>query len=143
MEWEGVRIPRQYFLETILAEILHLSGKKISHSGIIILLIIIEFTSLTGELVPKSVVDVVTIVGDVVDVKEVVSIVVKEENVLIRLLRLLEKVILPSKNGKQSIEISRKNSLIKILHALRGGKGGAETSSLLPMLETCIPESLW
>ena len=52
-------------------------------------------------MVPKSVVDVVTIVGDVVDVKEVVSIVVKEENVLIRLLRLLEKVILPSKNGKQ------------------------------------------
>ena len=59
-----------------------------------------KFIILTGELVPKSVVDVVTIVGDVVDVKEVVSIVVKEENVLIRLLRLLEKVILPSKNGK-------------------------------------------
>ena len=59
-----------------------------------------KFILLTGELVPKSVVDVVTIVGDVVDVKEVVSIVVKEENVLIRLLRLLEKVILPSKNGK-------------------------------------------
>ena len=98
MEWEGVRIPRQYFLETILAEILHLSGK--SHSKIIILLIVIELSLLTGELVPKSVVDVVTIVGDVVDVKEVVSIVVKEENVLIRLLRLLEKVILPSKNGK-------------------------------------------
>ena len=38
----------------------------------------------------------VTIVGDVVDVNEVVSIVVKDENVLIRLLRLLEKVILPS-----------------------------------------------
>ena len=65
------------------------------------MLIVIELSLLTGELVPKSVVDVVTIVGDVVDVKEVVSIVVKEENVLIRLLRLLEKVILPSKNGKQ------------------------------------------
>ena len=63
-------------------------------------MIIVKFIILTGELVPKSVVDVVTIVGDVVDVKEVVSIVVKEENVLIRLLRLLEKVILPSKNGK-------------------------------------------
>ena len=59
-----------------------------------------KFIILTGELVPKSVVDVVTIVGDVVDVKEVVSIVVKEENVLIRLLRLLEKVILPSNNAK-------------------------------------------
>ena len=63
-------------------------------------MIIVKFVILTGELVPKSVVDVATIVGDVVDVKEVVSIVVKEENVLIRLLRLLEKVILPSKNGK-------------------------------------------
>ena len=68
------------------------------------MLIVIELSLLTGELVPKSVVDVVTIVGDVVDVKEVVSIVVKEENVLIRLLRLLEKVILPSKNGKQSMK---------------------------------------
>ena len=47
-------------------------------------------------------VDVVTIVGDVVDVKEVVSIVVKEENVLIRLLRLLEKVILPSKKTENN-----------------------------------------
>ena len=64
------------------------------------MLIVIELSLLTGELVPKSVVDVVTIVGDVVDVKEVVSIVVKEENVLIRLLRLLEKVILPSNNAK-------------------------------------------
>ena len=89
-------------------------------------------------------VDVVTIVGDVVDVKEVVSIVVKEENVLIRLLRLLEKVILPSKNGKIINERNlTEKRLTKILHALRGGKGGAETSSLLPMLETCIPESLW
>ena len=65
-------------------------------------LIVIRFILLTGELVPKSVVDVVTIVGDVVDVKEVVSIVVKEENVLIRLLRLLEKVILPSKKTENN-----------------------------------------
>ena len=108
------------------------------------MLIVIELSLLTGELVPKSVVDVVTIVGDVVDVKEVVSIVVKEENVLIRLLRLLEKVILPSKKRKIINEKSlTEKRLTKILHALRGGKGGAETSSLLPMLETCIPESLW
>ena len=38
----------------------------------------------------------VTIVGEVVEVSEVVSMVVKDENVLILLLRLLEKVILPS-----------------------------------------------
>ena len=65
-------------------------------------------TVLTGELVPNSVFDVVTIVGDVVDVNEVVSMVVKDENVLIRLLRLLEKVILPSE--KYEIHFQKLNS---------------------------------
>ena len=40
--------------------------------------------------------DLLVIVGDVVDVKEAVSIVVNEENVLNRLLLLLENVMEPS-----------------------------------------------
>ena len=38
-------------------------------------------------------------VGEVVDVRDVVSMVVKDENVLKRLLRLLENVMEPSKKG--------------------------------------------
>ena len=40
--------------------------------------------------------DLLVIVGEVVDVKEAVSIVVNEENVLNRLLLLLENVMEPS-----------------------------------------------
>ena len=43
--------------------------------------------------------DLLVIVGDVVDVKEAVSIVVNEENVLNRLLLLLENVMEPSEKN--------------------------------------------
>lgn len=69
-------------------------------------------TSLKGNLL--LLVTVLVPVGDVLEAKEVVSIVVKDENVLNRLLRLLENVMDP--------------------YALLGGKGGAETSSELPIL---------
>ena len=56
--------------------------------------------NLTGETLPVPVWskfdEDVTIVGDVVEVNDVVSMAVKDEKVLILLLRLLENVILPS-----------------------------------------------
>ena len=46
--------------------------------------------------------DLLVIVGDVVDVKEAVSIVVNEENVLNRLLLLLENVMEPSEKNNNT-----------------------------------------
>ena len=60
--------------------------------------------NLTGETLPvpawSKFDDDVTIVGEVVEVNDVVSMAVKEEKVLILLLRLLENVILPSEKNK-------------------------------------------
>merc|ERR1711953_1014150 len=69
-----------------------------------------------GDFSPETF-DRFVMVGEVVfDVIDVDSMVVKEENVLNRLLRLLENDMEP--------------------YELLGGKGGAETSSELPMLGT-------
>lgn len=54
-------------------------------------------TSLKGNLL--LLVTVLVPVGDVLEAKEVVSIVVKDENVLNRLLRLLENVMDPSEKN--------------------------------------------
>ena len=49
------------------------------------------------DIVLSSLGDLLVTVGEVVEVNEVVSIVVNDENVLNRLLRLLEKVMEPSR----------------------------------------------
>ena len=59
---------------------------------------ITTFTCEERDKVLSSLGDLLVIVGEVVDVKEVVSMVVRDENVLNLLLRLLENVIDPSEN---------------------------------------------
>ena len=54
-------------------------------------------------------------VGEVVDVKEAVSIVVNEENVLNLLLLLLENVMEPSRKNKKLIDALFNNNIRQVL----------------------------